>query len=187
MQKNACAAVLFLASTLCVATALAATRPDESDLVRDACAAAVGTYLTENLPKPDPGHEQSRSLIALTNGGHVIFVDSGERGEAGYSPFSDGLGRWRCLSGVGEPIRFSGTILDFTIPKDGPQQIARLDFSGAYDARTETMRTTFTLHFVPIHSDPLDRAALKGGIRFETIGRKVVAYTPATNNSEKRQ
>jgi hypothetical protein len=63
-----------------------------------ACHDLVGTYLTKNYAKGDSGGNfTSRSLIALSGGGLASFTDSGEGGEAGFGPFTDGRGSWRCL------------------------------------------------------------------------------------------
>jgi hypothetical protein len=61
-----------------------------------AYADTIGTFLLRNVAEE----------------GHVIFVDAGERDEAGFAPFSDGLGRWSCLSRQGEPPRLRAVILD---------------------------------------------------------------------------
>ncbi len=163
---------ILISSLLLVSPAMA----EDPELPVQACAGAVGTFLTQDTQQGGDGDPViARSLIALTNGGHVIFVDSGERGEPGYAPFSDGLGRWRCLSKEGESPKLRAIILDFTLPIEGGREIARLDLEGTVDASSGTLTATATLSFYPLEGDPLTGGATGNGGQFVVIGHKVVA------------
>jgi hypothetical protein len=145
---------------------------EDTELPVHACAAAVGTFLLRDAPKG--GDTLNRSLIALTNGGHVMFVDSGERGEHGYPPFSNGLGRWRCLSKQGENPRLRAIILDFTFPMEGKQEIARLDLQGTVDLTSGKLTATTTLSFFPLDSDPFSAQVPAGAQQFTVTGQKII-------------
>lgn len=122
-----------------------------SDLPVEACAEAVGTFLLADMPGegiPD------RTLFLLTNGGHAIFVNSGQWGSEDYAPFSDALGSWICLSEAGEPPAFRAVVIDFTAPAEGGQQVARVDIDGTLDA-DGTMTLSMRLSFFPLEGDPL--------------------------------
>lgn len=144
---------------------------DDSELPVKACADAVGTFLFSDAPTGST--TTSRSLIALTNGGHVMFVDSGEAGEPGYAPFSDGLGRWRCLSQPGEDPRLRAVILDFTFAGQGKQQIARVDLDGTLDRNTGILTAIATLSFHPMSSNPVSGDVRPGGKRFNLTGHRI--------------
>jgi hypothetical protein len=142
------------------------------------CAGAVGTYLTKNFRNGgDPKNFMSRSLLSLTNGGLAFFTDSGENGEPGYSPFSDGRGAWRCVSKADGKSGISAVILDFTFQgKDGAkQQIARIDFDAVFGKGTGKLEGQSTLYFAPLSGDPLDKNALGKGQKFRTVGEKISA------------
>jgi hypothetical protein len=142
------------------------------------CADAVGTYLTKNFQDGgNPEDFMARSLLSLTNGGHAFFTDSGEGGEPGYKPFSDGRGAWRCVSKADGKSRISAVILDFTFPsKNGEkQQIGRLDLDAVYDTGTGKLESQTTLYFAPLSGNPMDKSALSQGQRFRIIGEKVSA------------
>jgi hypothetical protein len=162
------ALALLLSALLLSAPAMA----DDPELPVQACAAAVGTYVLRVAPKGE--ETRTRSLLALTNGGHVMFIDSGQRGEPGYAPFSDGLGRWRCLSEQGEKPRLRAIVLDFTFPVEGDQEIARVDLEGTFDPSSDTLKATATLFFLPLDSDPLSAAAPTSGDHFNVDGRKII-------------
>jgi hypothetical protein len=117
------------------------------------------------------------SLLSLTNGGHAFFTDSGEGGEPGYQPFSDGRGAWRCLSNESGRATFAAVILDFTFvgPSDRAQRIARLDVRATFDAGTQTLDGETTLSFVPLAGDPFDPSALGDHAEFTFTGRKLDA------------
>jgi hypothetical protein len=138
-----------------------------------ACHDLVGTYLTENFVKGETGGDfTSRSLIALSGSGQASFTDSGEGGEAGFGPFTDGRGSWRCI----EANKLHAVTLDFTTPTvEAPKaDIGRLDFDLAYDPASKTIKGTATLRLVPLGSDPL--APGEGaGRQFEIIGQSVEA------------
>ena len=141
------------------------------------CFDAVGTYLTTNYAKDESGKFISRSLVSLTNGGHAFFTDSGEAGEPGFGPFSDGRGAWRCVSNEKGVTRFLATVLDFTFITPGfPKQlIGRLDIDASFDAAAEKLSGTMTLYLVPIDGDPLNQSNLKEGATGKFEAQKVIA------------
>lgn len=138
-----------------------------------ACHDLVGTYLTKNFAKgAGSGDFTSRSLIALSGSGQASFTDSGEGGEAGFGPFTDGRGSWRCI----EANKLHAITLDFTTPtaEQPKADIGRLDFDLAYDPASKTIKGTAVLRLVPLGSDPL--APGKGdGRQFEITGQRVEA------------
>jgi hypothetical protein len=138
-----------------------------------ACHELVGTYLTKNFVKGETsGDFTSRSLIALSGSGQASFTDSGEGGEAGFGPFTDGRGAWRCI----EANKARAVTLDFTTPTlDAPKaDVGRLDFELAYDQASKTIKGTATLHLVPLGSDPL-KPGEGAGRQFEIVGQRVEA------------
>ncbi|MGH6737116.1 MAG: nuclear transport factor 2 family protein [Methyloceanibacter sp.] len=136
-----------------------------------ACKALLGTYLTKNSAKE--GSFASRSLVSFSKGGVASFTDSGEGGEAGFAPFTDGRGAWSCTPSDGGEFRVKATTLDFTSGAEA--QFGRLDFDLAYDAGEETISGTATLYLMPLDADPLDHDALKDGRQFEVAGKRVTA------------
>jgi hypothetical protein len=139
-----------------------------------ACRGVAGTYLTKNVMKDGSADGfTSRSLITLDRGGLVLFTDSGEGGETGFAPFTDGRGAWRCLQN-GE---IGATTLDFTAPTaDKPAaEIGRLDFKLTYDSGGKSLSGTATLYLVPLGQDPLVAGELKDGRQFEITGQRVAA------------
>jgi hypothetical protein len=138
-----------------------------------ACHDLVGTYLTKNFVKGETsGDFTSRSLIALSGSGQASFTDSGEGGEAGFSPFTDGRGAWRCI----EANKARAVTLDFTTPTlAAPKSdVGRLDFELAYDPASKIIKGTATLHLVPLGSDPL--APGEGaGRQFDIVGQRIEA------------
>jgi hypothetical protein len=170
------ALVLAAATALTVDMATSSRAQMEADL--GDCADAVGTYLTKNFRAGGkPEDFMARSLLSLTNGGQAFFTDSGEGGEPGYRPFSDGRGAWRCVSKADGKTRISAMILDFTFAaKDGAkQQIGRLDFDAVFDAGTGKLESKATLYFVPLSGNPLAKSALGQGQKFGLVGEKVSA------------
>jgi hypothetical protein len=138
-----------------------------------ACHDLVGTYLTKNFAKGESGANfTSRSLLALSGSGVASFTDSGEGGEAGFGPFTDGRGSWRCI----DANKLHAVTLDFTTPTaEAPKaDIGRLDFELAYDAGSKTIKGTATLRFLPLGSDPL-AAGGGNGRQFEIVGQRVEA------------
>jgi len=135
-----------------------------------ACHDLVGTYLTKNFAKGESGNFTSRSLIALFGSGQASFTDSGEGGEKGFGPFTDGRGSWRCI----EADKAHAVTLDFTTPTaDAPKaEIGRLDFDLAYDAATKTIKGTATLRLIPLGGDPL-KPGEGAGRQFELAGQRV--------------
>ena len=141
------------------------------------CFDAVGTYLTTNYAKDEHGKFISRSLISLTNGGHAFFTDSGEAGEPGFGPFSDGRGAWRCVSNEKGVTRFLATVLDFTFitPSTPKQQIGRLDIDASFDAAAEKLSGTMALYLVPFDGDPLKKSNLKEAATGNFEAQKFIA------------
>ncbi|HEX2447027.1 MAG TPA: DUF4440 domain-containing protein [Methyloceanibacter sp.] len=143
---------------------------------RGACRRLVGTYLTKNVAK-GVGVESviSRSIISLDRSGLALFTDSGEGGEAGFAPFTDGRGTWRCLRGEDGAVKARATTLDFTLPtaEHPAAGIGRLDFEFAADPGTHALSGTARLYLVPLGSDPLDEAALKDGREFDITTERI--------------
>jgi ketosteroid isomerase-like protein len=138
------------------------------------CKELVGTYLTENVAKE--GGATSRSLISLGSAHLILFTDSGEGGEAGFAPFTDGRGTWFCTEDADGALKVSATTLDFTAATaDAKPGIGRLDFNLAYSAGTEKLSGTATLYLLSLDADPLDPASLKDGRSFEVTGRRIGA------------
>lgn len=106
------------------------------------CAAAIGTYLTDN-----PGKHPSRTLLSLTADGLVLSADSGQAGGTVFAPFTSGHGAWRCLGSDTSGLRLSVTILDFTLATaDWPnQRIGRLDIEATVDPANGAMSGTMKL------------------------------------------
>jgi hypothetical protein len=128
-----------------------------------ACRALAGTYLSKNVAEGGGGIV-SRSIISLDPSGIALFTDSGEGGEAGFAPFTDGRGTWQCLPGADGAPKARATTLDFTEPTDErpKAEIGRLDFDLAPGA-DDALSGTATLYLVPLDGDPLDDSALEDG------------------------
>lgn len=143
-----------------------------------ACFYAVGTFLTTNLSTED-GSVVGRSLISLTNGGHVFLTDSNEGGTTEFASFTDGGGSWRCVSDeTSGELRIRASVLDFTHHSAAhPQQmIARLDYDARYEADSDTISADVMLYFMPIEANPMDAANLKDGIGNTITGIRVAAH-----------
>jgi len=136
-----------------------------------ACFAAVGTFLTTNT-NPEKGKEVGRSLISLTNGGHFFLTDSNEGGEAGFAPFTDGRGAWRCVSDEAGELHILATVLDFTHKTANfpGQTIARLDFDATYDESSGELSADVKLYFMPVEANPMDAANLEDPIPNQITG-----------------
>ena len=92
-----------------------------------ACKEVIGTYLTKNMATE--GTTTSRSLLSLSSAHLALFTDSGEGGEAGFAPFTDGRGTWICTQDSGGAPKITATTLDFTAATaDEKGGIGRLDF-----------------------------------------------------------
>jgi hypothetical protein len=107
--------------------------------------------------------------MSFTRSGQIFFTDSGEGGEAGYAPFTDGRGAWRCLGGG----KARATTLDFTLPAAGESKsrIGRLDMDFSYDAKNKTITGTGVLYFVPLTANPMQASELKDGRDFKLTGQ----------------
>lgn len=141
-----------------------------------ACFDAVGTFLTTNT-NPTTGKTVGRSLIALTNGGHFFLTDSNEGGEAGFAPFTEGRGAWRCVSDEAGKLHIMATVLDMThkTAESPDQTIARLDYDATYDAADGKLNADVKLYFMPLDADPMDAANLKDPIPNHISGIRVTA------------
>ncbi|MFO7478037.1 MAG: nuclear transport factor 2 family protein [Methyloceanibacter sp.] len=145
---------------------------------RHGCRSLIGTYLTENRPKGESSAGfTSRSLLSLGSGHLMLFTDSGESGEAGFAPFTDGRGSWYCEPGDGDALKIKGTTLDFTAPAAGDPKggIGRLDFDLTVDGASKTIGGTATLYLLPLGGDPLAEAALMDGREFAITAQRVGA------------
>lgn len=166
-----CSALAFLA-VLAVGGAQTAVAADEP---LSACFKAVGTFLTTNT-NPDRGDEVvGRSLISLTNGGHIFLTDSNEAGEAGFPPFTDGRGAWRCTSDDAGTMHILATLLDFTVKTAAfpDQKIARLDFDATYDEANDSLIADVNLYFIPFDANPMDASNLNDPIPNQVVGMRV--------------
>lgn len=160
---------ISIAAVLFGATAAGAAEEDLS-----ACADAVGTFLTKNI-NPDSGVDVGRSLISLTNGGHIFLTDSNEGGEAGFAPFTEGRGAWRCVSDESGKLHILATVLDFTHKTEAfpDQHMARLDYDATVDAASGQLNADVKLYFMPIDADPMDAASLKDPILNRIVGVRI--------------
>jgi hypothetical protein len=139
-----------------------------------ACKGLVGTYLTDNVVKQSAA--TSRSLLSLGAAHLALFTDSGEGGEAGFAPFTDGRGTWFCSRGEDGALKVTATTLDFTAATaETKAGIGRLDFDLAASPDRQTLSGTATLYLIPLDGDPLDQASLKDGRAFEVTGRRLVS------------
>lgn len=165
-------ATILMGSGLMFSGASGANAADE-DL--SACIDAVGTFLTTNLGAD--GEVVGRSLISLTNGGHIFLTDSNEGGATHFASFSDGRGAWRCESDAEGKAHILATVLDFTHKTEAfpNQTIARLDYDASYDAGTDTLSAEVSLYFVPIDANPMDAAMLKDPVPNKITGIRVKA------------
>ena len=141
------------------------------------CGHLVGTYLTRNFAKGAEENPTSRSLITFVGGGQVLFVDSGEGGERGFAPFTDGTGAWRCVVEETGQTGARLMVLDFTFvaPGEPKAQIGRLDIEVSYDRTAKTISGTAVLHILPLASDPLSPAELGEGRHFKLTGVRLEA------------
>jgi hypothetical protein len=141
-----------------------------------ACNAAVGTFLTTNV-NPDSGKVVGRSLVSLTNGGHVFVTGSNQGGSGQFAPFTDAHGAWRCVSDENGRFHIRATVVDFTHPtaKFTNQKIARLDYDGTYDEASDRLSADVRLYFMPIDANPMDKTSLKDAIRNRVTGIRVTA------------
>lgn len=143
-----------------------------------ACFDAVGTFLTTNT-NPKSGKTVGRSLISLTNGGHVLLIDSNEGGEAeaGFAPFTGGRGAWRCTSDEAGELHILATVVDFTHNTEAfpEQKIVRLDYDATYDEASGAFSADVRLYFMPIEADPMDAANLGDPIPNQINGVRLTA------------
>jgi len=165
------------AAFACVAALLPPPAAAEMD---GACGPAVGTFLTENKLDNSGNTGTSRSLLVLTNGGHVLRFDSDEMSAVVDSrPFGDSAGTWRC-DGVDDngTMRLTATMLDFTYPNaEGDQgQIARIDVIGKVSPSGDKLELTGDLGFLPLEADAASADALSrasGPIAVKLSGQRI--------------
>jgi hypothetical protein len=85
--------IFALLSTLLVTLGLPLEAVAGEKYKQGGCKSLLGTYLTTNKPKGESGDRiTSRSLLSLAPAHLALFTDSGEGGEAGFAPFTDGRG-----------------------------------------------------------------------------------------------
>lgn len=143
----------------------------QADKNQNSCKELMGTYLTRNAAKG--GAMTSRSLLSFGSAHLVLFTDSGEGGEVGFAPFTDGRGNWVCTQGSDGAIKVAATTLDFTAATSNTAAgIGRLDFELTYNPAGRTLDGAATLYLLPLDGDPLDPAALKDGRQFAIAGRR---------------
>lgn len=155
---------------------LPALAADDSDARITPCLDAVGTYLTNRVIEVDGATDiVMRSLVSLTNGGHILFTNVLEGGVLAYQPFSDGHGTWRCDGNADGTLSLTALLLDFVNPtEDQPKaKIARLDVQATIVAATGALSGQATIRFVPLIGDPFDEASLTDPIRYDFTGTKV--------------
>jgi|GEM_PF-2716986 len=173
LLKITCAALALLAVPAAGSVALA----EDADPALAGCSDAVGTFLTRRVNQTVAGAEHvGRSLLSLTGGGHAFFTDSAQGGVAGFQPFTDGRGAWRCVSGDTGTMRFTALILDFTFPNaDLPDpSIARLDIEATYDRSINTLTGKTTLAFVPLDGNPMDETQLRDRLTYDFTGSRIL-------------
>jgi len=158
--------------------------PALSQEIHGPCSQAVGTFLTTNDVTENGKTATSRSVIALTNGGHALRFDSDESGaKLDRRAFGDSAGTWRC-DGVADDgtVRMTATMIDFTFPAaDGEKgQIARMDVSGRYDPTSETLELEGELVFLPMtaEAEKPDAAGTSGKIALSMRGKKIELPEP---------
>lgn len=171
MRRTTVLAFIAMAAGLGAAQADDKTRIDAG---KPACKDLLGTYLTKNAAKD--GSFTSRSLLSFAGHGLALFTDSGQGGEKGFTPFTDGRGAWRCVVGEDGKLKVKATTLDFTAPADGSERkIGRLDFDLNYQADKKTIAGNATLYFVPLDADPYASDGLKDGLQFDISGQRIEA------------
>lgn len=160
-----------------VALALGGLRGAQAaDELLSACFDAVGTFLTTNTDV-DTGQVASRSLFALTNGGHFFRTDSVEGGGPGYAPFSETRGDWRCVSDDDGEFHILALGIDFSHKTaEFPEQtMARFELDATYNEESDSLEGEFSFYLVPIDADPMDAAPHKGVRSFTFDSIRVTA------------
>ncbi len=140
------------------------------------CSGVVGTYITTNVGMIDGQSEViGRSLISLTSGGLAFLTDSNEAGVSGFPPFTDGRGSWRCERVAEGREHLRAVVLDFTIEtrQFKEQQLARLDYDAAYDAKTDSLSAEVKLAFAPFDANPMDKSAFGEPTIYSFVGARV--------------
>ena len=162
--SGVCSPLKRMVWTAAAAVALTSAQTALAQEIDGKCAQAVGTFLTTNELQNKGKKGTSRSLLVLTNGGHVLRSDSDETtATMDHRAFGDSAGRWRC-DGVADDgsIRMTMVMLNFTYPEKQTEigQIARIDLSGRYVPKTQTLEMKGELGFVPMSDTAHDGAPL---------------------------
>jgi hypothetical protein len=167
--------IALLSLILVAVTPLTARAGETETTPKVNCKHLVGTYLTKNKPADEAADKfTSRSLISLAGAHLILFTDSGEGGEAGFAPFTDGRGSWHCFPDDEDTIKVRATTLDFTAPAAGSEGgIGRLDFDLVVAPEAGTLSGTATLYLVPLADDPLAEDRLKNGREFAIAGQRL--------------
>ncbi|MEM9107165.1 MAG: hypothetical protein AAGC96_16055 [Pseudomonadota bacterium] len=166
-----------MAAALCLILSWPALATDDNNTEITPCLDAVGTYLTNRIIEVDGTNDiVMRSLVSLTNGGHIMFTNVLEGGVLSYQPFSDGHGSWRCDGNTDGTVNLTALLLDFVNPsEDDPKaKIARLDVQASIEVATGALSGEATIRFVPLIGDPFDQSSLTDPIKYAFTGEKVV-------------
>ncbi len=169
--------VLGTAAALAIASAQSAPAQE----ISGPCGQAVGTYLTTNSLGDGGKSGTSRSLLALTNGGHAFRFDSDEAvATTDRRAFGDSAGTWRCdRVDDGGTVRLTLVMLDFTYPGPGggSAEIVRIDLTGRYVPSAVTLELEGELNFLPMNAEAQEPAALSAktsrSIALTMRGRKI--------------
>lgn len=177
MKQRPRLAGAILAISISVPALVGSATAQDKALPLSDCLAAVGTFLTSNKDTGDSGTFVSRSLISFTNGGHTFFTDSDADGGAGFSPFSDGRGAWRCMGAADGVLTLQAVIVDFTYQnqENAKQQIGRLDIEAVFDSKADELAGRMGLSFVPLDGNPMKVEDLKRVAEATFTGYKIAA------------
>ena len=148
---------------------------EESDPEILGCLDAVGTYLTKRTVQIDGKTRVDRGLIALTNGGHAFVTDSAEGGVAGYQPFSDGRGSWRCLGHEDGKAKLKIVMFDFTTSPDADadRYMARVTTLADADPKTGEVTGSTNVEFLAIDAAPDSKETARPSVGYEFTGVKL--------------
>ncbi|MES0807860.1 hypothetical protein ABLO27_00155 [Roseibium sp. SCPC15] len=136
------------------------------------CLNAVGTYLTKRVVKIKEKTRVDRGLIALTNGGHAFVTDSAEGGVAGYQPFSDGRGSWKCLGHTDGKAKLKIVMFDFTTSPnaDDNRYMARITTLAEASPDTGDVTGSTTVEFLSIDADPDSTETVRDPVSYDFTG-----------------
>ncbi|MCV0426240.1 MAG: hypothetical protein K5905_12260 [Roseibium sp.] len=161
--------LMAVSLTLGISTPLLA---EESNPEILGCLDAVGTYLTKRTVTIDEKTRVDRGLIALTNGGHAFVTDSAEGGVAGYQPFSDGRGSWRCLGHEDGKSKLKIVMFDFTTSPDAnaDRYMARVTTLADADPETGEVTGLTTVEFLAIDASPDTTDTVRPSVGYDFTG-----------------